>query len=119
MKERGFFDHEWIMYQVTTKSGQVIVVNDETSLNSVLKKLGSNFRSCVRLRKSYIGSNTAYSIKFKKVDLERFGIRAKALGFKTLAAYIKMLMNVDYDYEILMRGEDFIGNSKYQFGEFK
>jgi hypothetical protein len=103
------------MYKVTTKAGEVILCENEDNLDRILNKLGSQFKSCTLLKKSRFASKYSYSIRLKKDDVTRFTERAKQLGLPNFASYIKILLNVDFDHHILIRGEEYASRSKYNY----
>lgn len=102
------------MYKLFTKTNETILC-EESDLNKILYKLGPNFKSCEKLKRSKIASRHMYAMRFKKTDVDKFKQRAHDLGLESLAAYIKILLLADWDHHLLQKGADIAAQSKYDY----
>lgn len=101
-------------FAIKLKNNKIIIVYDSFVLTKVLDKAGDNFDRIRKLTRAVRSNTAVFFLYVRPQQKAKFKARAKDLGFNSLNKYIKTLISLDCEYNILQTGEDFLGTSKYQ-----
>lgn len=104
------------MWAVKTRGLRFIICRTQAVLDGVLTKLGKQMGM---VRAYFHSPNRAQRKQFvlycRNEQYITWQRRAVALGFPNVQKYLKFLIYMDNEMNILERGEDFLGESPYNY----
>lgn len=92
-----------------------IISKSEEDLNKVLAKAGGEVQKVRHVKKTPYDETRQMMVYIRRSAYEKYKQRAYDLGFFSISLYVKFLMGLDYNNNLIKKSEDFLGESKYEY----
>lgn len=102
------------MFKITTKDNKIILGKDIAELNLILTKLGNNLKKVVEVLPKRHSLRHKFYVRCTANEMSYLKRRSQALDVN-ISEYLRILFKGDYYDNIVVKGSDYVGRSKYDF----